>query len=130
MTLIFFYNQMKTEATENECDISLTQHSNPTENFFKFSLCFMFLRHSQTLAMDVTAILFFKIPGMQLHYDPMFDSLYIVGSCRFIFTFFVIETLRFHYFTSRLTLLFHILPSLCMWHTPHLLHHRQHQQHL
>ena len=33
--------------------------------------------------MEVTAILFIELPEMQLHYDPMFDSLYIVGSCRF-----------------------------------------------
>ena len=56
---------------------------NPTENFFKFSLCFIFPRHSQTPGMDATTILFLEIPDMQLHYDPIFDSLYIVGSCRF-----------------------------------------------
>ena len=28
-------------------------------------------------------MLFLEIPDMQLHYDPMFDSLYIVGSCHF-----------------------------------------------
>ena len=33
--------------------------------------------------MDTTATLFFEIPEMQLHYDPMYDSLYIVGSCHF-----------------------------------------------
>ena len=43
----------------------------------------MFSRHSQTLAMDTTAVLFLEIPNMQLHYDPMSDSLYIAGSCRF-----------------------------------------------
>ena len=72
---------MKTEATEKECDVSLAQHSNPIENFFKFSLCFMFPCHSQTLVMDATV--FLEIPDMQLHYDPMFDSLYIVGSYHF-----------------------------------------------
>ena len=74
---------MKTEATENECNVSITQHTNPTENFFKFSLCFIFPRHSQTLVMVAMAALFIELPEMQLHYDPMFDSLYIVGSCRF-----------------------------------------------
>ena len=43
----------------------------------------MFPRHSQTLVMDTTAVLFLEIPDMQLHYDLMFDSLYIVGSCHF-----------------------------------------------
>ena len=33
--------------------------------------------------MDVMAVLFLEFPYMQLQYDPMFDSLYIVGSCRF-----------------------------------------------
>ena len=33
--------------------------------------------------MDVTTVLLLEIPDMQLHYDPMFDSLYIVGSCHF-----------------------------------------------
>ena len=56
---------------------------NPTENFFKFSLCFIFPRHSQTPVMDVMAVLCLEFPDMQLHYDPMFDSLYIVGSCHF-----------------------------------------------
>ena len=74
---------MKTEATENECDVSITQHMNPTENFFKFSPCFTFPRHSQTLVMEAMTVLFIELPEMQLHYDPMFDSLYIVGSCRF-----------------------------------------------
>ena len=74
---------MKTEATENECDISITQHMKPTENFFKSSLCFMFSRHSQTLVMEVTTVLFIELPEMQLHYNPMFDFLYIVGSYRF-----------------------------------------------
>ena len=33
--------------------------------------------------MDTTATLFIEILDMKLHYDPMFDSLYIVGSCHF-----------------------------------------------
>ena len=33
--------------------------------------------------MEATTVLFIELPEMQLHYDPMFDSLYIVGSCRF-----------------------------------------------
>ena len=74
---------MKTEATENECDISITQHTNPTENFFKFSPCFIFPHHIQTLVMEATTVLFIEVPKMQFHYDPMFDSLYIVGFCRF-----------------------------------------------
>ena len=56
---------------------------NPTENFFKSSLCFIFPPHSQTLVIDATTVLFLEIPNMQLHYDPMFDLLYIVGSCHF-----------------------------------------------
>ena len=74
---------MKIEATENECDVSITQHTNPTENFFKFSPCFTFSHHYQTLVMEAMTVLFIELSEMQLHYDPMFDSLYIVGSCRF-----------------------------------------------
>ena len=74
---------MKIEATENKCDASLLQYSNPTENFFKFSSRFMFLHYSHIVVMDTTAMLFLEIPDMQLHYDPIFDSLYIVGSCHF-----------------------------------------------
>ena len=33
--------------------------------------------------METTALLFIELPKMQLHYDQMFDSLYIVGSCHF-----------------------------------------------
>ena len=51
------------------------RHRNPTENSPKFSPYCVFPH--------AIAILFFKIPDMPLHYDPMFDSLYIVGSCRF-----------------------------------------------
>ena len=33
--------------------------------------------------METTATLFLEIPDIHLHYDPMYDSLYIVGSCHF-----------------------------------------------
>ena len=33
--------------------------------------------------METTATLFVEIPDLELHYDPMYDSLYIVGSCHF-----------------------------------------------
>ena len=33
--------------------------------------------------MDMTTVLFIELPDIQLHYNPMFDSLYIVGSCHF-----------------------------------------------
>ena len=33
--------------------------------------------------METTATLFLEIPDLHLHYDPMYDSLYIVGSCHF-----------------------------------------------
>ena len=55
---------MKIEATENECDVSITQHMNPTENFLKFSPCFAFPRHSHTLVMEAMAVLFIKLPRM------------------------------------------------------------------
>ena len=38
--------------------------------------------------MDEMAILFIEVPDIELHYDPMFNSLYIVGSCRFWLYFF------------------------------------------
>ena len=33
--------------------------------------------------METTATLFVEIPDLHLHYDPTYDSLYIVGSCHF-----------------------------------------------
>ena len=38
--------------------------------------------------MDATAILFLEFPDVQLHYDPMFDSLYVIGSYHFYLYFF------------------------------------------
>ena len=38
--------------------------------------------------MDTTIVLFLEFPDLQLHHDQMFDSLYIVGSCRFHLYFF------------------------------------------
>ena len=58
------------------------------ENFFTFSSYFIFLHHSQTLVIDAMTVLFLEFPDMQLHYDPMFDSLYTVGSCHFHLYFF------------------------------------------
>ena len=46
----------------------------------------MCLRHSQTMDMAVTTILF---PELQFHYDPVIDSLYITATCRFYLYFFV-----------------------------------------
>ena len=48
----------------------------------------MYPRYSQTMKMDVTTILFIEFPDLQLHYDPMFDSLYITGTCHFRLYFF------------------------------------------
>ena len=63
-------------------------YRNPTENFFKFSPYFMYLRHSQTTVMDATVMLFIEFPDLQLHYDPMFNSLYITDACHFHLYFF------------------------------------------
>ena len=41
--------------------------------------------------MDTTATLFIELPDIQLHYDPMYDSLYIAGTCHF----------RFYLFSNR-----------------------------
>ena len=38
--------------------------------------------------MVTTAVLFIEFPDLQLHYDPMFDSLYITVTCRFRLYFF------------------------------------------
>ena len=38
--------------------------------------------------MDATAVVFIEFPRLQLHYNPTYDSLYIVGSCRFRVYFF------------------------------------------
>ena len=64
------------------------RYRNPTENSLKFSPYCVYPHHSQTIGMDALAVLFLEIPNMQLHYDPMFDSLYIVSSCRFCVYFF------------------------------------------
>ena len=63
-------------------------YRNPTENFLKFSPYFMYLRHSQITKMHAKAILFIEFPDLQLHHDPMFDSLYITGTCHFRLYFF------------------------------------------
>ena len=65
-------------------------YRNPTDNLFKFLLYFMYLRHSQTAAMDATALLFIEFLDLQVHYDPIFGSLYITGTCRFRFYFFAL----------------------------------------
>ena len=54
---------------------------NPTENLFKFSLQMSSL-HSHTPAVDVIAALFTEFPDLQVHYDPIFGSLYITDTCR------------------------------------------------
>ena len=66
-------------------------YKNPTENFFKFSPYVMYSCHSQTVTMDVTAVLFSEFPDLQLYHDPMFDSLYMTGTCRFHFYFFFLR---------------------------------------
>ena len=61
---------------------------NPSKNFFKFSPYFMYLRHSQTATMDATAVFFIECADLQFHYNSMFDSLYITGTCHFYLCFF------------------------------------------
>ena len=63
-------------------------YKNPIENFFKFSLYFMYPRHSQTMTMVAKAVLFMEFADLQVHYDPVFGSLYITGNCCFCFYFF------------------------------------------
>ena len=63
-------------------------YKNPTRNLFKFSPHVMYPRHSQTVTMDATTILFIEFLNFQLHYDPMFGSLYMIGTGRFRFYFF------------------------------------------
>ena len=48
----------------------------------------MYPRHSQTATVDATIVLFIEFLDLQLHYDPMFCSLYMTGTCRFCFYFF------------------------------------------
>ena len=43
------------------------------------------------MKMDVTVVLFIEILDLQLHYDPMFDSLYIIITSHF----------RLYFFTRR-----------------------------
>ena len=48
----------------------------------------MYPRHSQIMKMDVTVVLFIEILDLRLHYDPMFDSLYIASTSHFCLYFF------------------------------------------
>ena len=41
--------------------------------------------------MATTAVLFIEFPDLQVHYDPVFSSLYIIGTCRFHFYFFTLK---------------------------------------
>ena len=66
----------------------MAQRTNLTKNFLKFSPRFAFPRYSQIPEMEATTVLFVEIPDIQLYYDSMFHSLYIVGSCRFRIYFF------------------------------------------
>ena len=66
-------------------------YRNSTKNLFKFSLHFMSPSHSQTAAMDVTAVLFIEFPDLQVHYDPVFGSLYITSTYRFRLYFFALR---------------------------------------
>ena len=63
-------------------------YRDPTEKFLKFSSYFTHPRHSQITKMDATTVLFMELPDLQLHYHPMFDSLYIIGTCHFRLYFF------------------------------------------
>ena len=61
---------------------------NPTENFPKFSSYCVCPRHSQTMDMAATVILFAELPELQFHYDFTIDSLYIIATCCFRLYFF------------------------------------------
>ena len=60
----------------------------PTENFLKFSPYCVLLRHFQIMENSVTGALFIEFPNLHFHLDPVLDSVYIAGSCRFHFYFF------------------------------------------
>ena len=83
-------------------------YRNHTENFFKFSPYFMYPRHSQTVMMDMTAVLFIEFSDLQFHFDPMFDSLYITGACCFRLYFFGRRDFAVPLFHPYLTQLYHI----------------------
>ena len=61
---------------------------NPTENFLKFSSYCVCPRHSQTMDMVATAILFAELPKLQFHFNLVIDSLYIIATCCFHLYFF------------------------------------------
>ena len=61
---------------------------NPTENFFQILTLLYIPASFSDRQMDATAVLFLELPDVQLHYDPMFDSLYIICSYRFYLYFF------------------------------------------
>ena len=60
----------------------------PAENFFKFSPYCVLPRHSQIMEHTATGVLFIEFHDLHLHLDPVLDSVYIAGSCRFRFYFF------------------------------------------
>ena len=55
---------------------------NPTENFLKFSSCGYCSHRSQIMDMAATIILFAELPGLQLHFDTVLDSIYITATYR------------------------------------------------
>ena len=60
----------------------------PIENFFKFSPYCVLPHHSQTMEDAATGVLFLEFLDLHFHLDPVLDSVYIAGSCRFRFYFF------------------------------------------
>ena len=56
--------------------------------YYNYRTYFVYPHHSQTATMDAMAVLFITFPDLQFHYDPMFDSLYITGTCHFRLYFF------------------------------------------
>ena len=62
-------------------------YRNPTENFFNShpTLCTHVILRSRRWIQRPS---FIEFPDLQFHHDPMFDSLYITGTCHFRLYFF------------------------------------------
>ena len=102
-------------------------YRNPAENFFKFSPSFMYPCHSQITKIDATTMLFIKFPDLQLHYDPMFDSLYITGTCHFRLYFFACRDFAIPLFRPLFDLVASYIACPFTW---PIQHPQQHHQHL
>ena len=87
MLSLYFYCKQKSKQLR----ISATPVYYSTQILLKISPnshSILYPPHSQTPKTNAITVLFLEFPDLQLRHNQMFDSLYIVGSCRFRLYFF------------------------------------------